>query len=116
VTIEATASVNAEKVEASTAIEEMVDLTAIEGRVDLIGIGETDTIETVAIVVEMEEALTGTNAAEAVAVIDTKDAEDMIGVTGDHQNERVRFFLFSFVLTSDPKFSARMLLGSQRKF
>ncbi len=63
--------------------------TAIEGMADSIGIDETATIETVAIVVEMEEALIGTNVAEVVVVIDTKDAEDTIGVTGDPQNERV---------------------------
>ncbi len=65
------------------------DSTAIEGMADSIGIDETATIETVVIVVEMEEALIGTNVAEVAAVIDTKDAEDTIGVTGDPQNARV---------------------------
>ena len=84
------ASVNAEKAAAALigAIAPL-DLTAIDGMaVDSIGIDETATIETAVIVVEVV-ALIGMSVAEVAVVIDTKDAEDMKGVTGDPRNERV---------------------------
>ena len=99
-TIEAMASVNAEKVVAADLIGAIapLDLTAIDGMAaDSIGIDETATIETAVIVVEVV-ALIDMSVAEVAAVIDTKDAEDMKEVTGDPRNERVskkcRLYLF----------------------